>query len=175
MTATAGVIPAPLTKVILLPILTVFETCNDLDRLEAGFPVELYKQPEDWWYSFENGEKPESVGQFMSSLTANRANPDKGLQYSDYLTLFVYLGLQREDEASEKMYLRMADVIQANMRKATGESGYSLANTQVYFRLKAKLRVDPLMLTLPYYTDYVDDPSMKDDWCTFEVETIRGY
>lgn len=175
MALTAGVIPAALTKVILLPILTIFETCNDLDRLEAGFPVELYKQADDWWYSFTIDNKPDSVGDFMSSLTGNRPNPDKGLQYSDYLTLFVYLGLQREDEASEKMYLRMADVIQANMRKATGESGYTLTNTQVYFRLKAKLRVDPLMLTLPYYTDYVDDPSMKDDWCTFEVETIRGY
>lgn len=31
------------------------------------------------------------------------------------------------------------------------------------------------MLTLPYYSDYVNDPTMKDDWCTFEVETIRGY
>lgn len=175
MAATAGVIPAALTKVILLPILTIFETCNDLDRLEAGFPVELYKQADDWWYSFENGEKPESVGQFMSSLTGNRPNPNKGLQYSDYLTLFVYLGLQREDEASEKMYLRMADVIQANMCKVTGKSDYNLANTQVYFQLKAKLRVDPLMLTLPYYSDYVNDPTMKDDWCTFEVETIRGY
>lgn len=115
----------------------------------------------------------------MSSLTglspSTKANPDKGLQYSDYLTLFVYLGLQREDEASEKMYLRMADVIQANMRKATGESDYNLTNTQVYFRLKAKLRVDPLMLTLPYYSDYVEDPTKNDDWCTFEVETIRGY
>lgn len=184
MGLTAGVIPAALTKVILLPILTVFETCNDMDRLAAGFPVELYKQSGDWWYSLEGiGDaaswKEKKVGDFMSSikgiLPGQHANPDKGLQYSDYLTLFVYLGLQREDEASEKMYLRMADVIQANMRKATGESGYTLTNTQVYFQLKAKLRVDPLMLTLPYYTDYVDDPSMKDDWCTFEVETIRGY
>lgn len=184
---TAGVIPAALTKVILLPILTVFETCRDLDRLEAGFPVELYKQADDWWYGFdidENGNKKtlgnwseSKVSDFMSAITGvgNRPNPDKGLQYSDYLTLFVYLGLQREDTTSEKMYLRMADVIQANMRKATEKSDYNLTNTQVYFRLKAKLRVDPLMMTLPYYSDYVDDPTMRDDWCTFEVETIRGY
>lgn len=184
MTATAGVIPAPLTKVILLPILTIFETCSDLDRLEAGFPVELYKQKGDWWYSLEGigsaeDWKEKGVGDFMSAITeispGQKSNPGKGLQYSDYLTLFVYLGLQREDTASEKMYLRMADVIQANMCKATGKSDYKLANTQVYFQLKAKLRVDPLMLTLPYYSDYVDDPTMRDDWCTFEVETIRGY
>jgi len=175
MAVTAGVIPAALTKVVLLPILAVFETCRDLDRLEAGFPVELYKQADDWWYGFQQGNEPKTVGDFMGGLTGNGTNRDKGLQYSDYLTLFVYLGLQREDDASGKMYLRMADVIQANMVRATGDSKYALANTQVYFRLKAKLRVDPLMLTLPYYTDYVDDPTMKDDWCTFEVETIRGY
>lgn len=175
MAATAGVIPTALTKVILLPIFTIFETCNDLDRLEAGFPVELYKRADDWWYSFRADNKPKSVGDFMSSLTGNRPNPNKGLQYSDYLTLFVYLGLQREDKVSEKMYLRMGDVIQANMRRATGNEGYTLENTQVYFQLKSKLRVDPLMMTLPYYSDYVEDPVLKDDWCTFEVETIRGY
>lgn len=181
---TAGVIPAALTKVILLPIITTFETCKDLDRLEAGFPVELYKQAGDWWYGFDGSEADgdwgnKKVSDFMNALkgglTGNRTNPDKGLQYSDYLTLFVYLGLQTGGETSEKMYLRMADVIQANMCKATGEKEYSLANTQVYFRLKAKLRVDPLMMALPYYSDYVDDPTMRDDWCTFEVETIRGY
>lgn len=184
MALTAGIIPAALTKVILLPILTVYETCNDLDRLAAGFPVELYKQAGDWWYSLEGSGDAESwkgkkVSDFMRSITElhpeRHPNPGKGLQYSDYLTLFVYLSLQREDKVSEKTYLRMADVIQANMRRATGNTKYQLTNTQVYFRLKAKLRVEPLMLTLPYYRDYVHDPAMKDDWCTFEVETIRGY
>ena len=177
MGATAGVIPVAVTKVILLPILAIFETCKDMDRLEAGFPVELYKQKEDWWYGFPGGAN--SISDFMNAFNgsgnANKDNSGKGLQYSDYLTLFVYLGLQSEDKGSEKMYLRMADVIQANMRKATNNTEYTLTNTQVYFRLKAKLRVEPLMLTLPYYSDYVNDPTMKDDWCTFEVETIRGY
>lgn len=173
--ATAGVIPAALTKVILLPILTIFETCKDLDRLEAGFPVEIYKSADDWWYSFQSDTKMTKVSEFMSNLGGDRTNPGKGLQYSDYLTLFVYLGLQSEDTTSEKMYLRMGDVIQANMRKATNSSEYSLTKTQVYFKIETKLRVDPLMLTLPYYTDYVDDPTLKDDWCTFSVETIRGY
>ena len=175
MSVTAGVIPAAVTKVILLPILTIFETCKDMDRLEAGFPVELYKQEGDWWYSLPNDAK--NISDFMKVFNGDtdKGNSGKGVQYSDYLTLFVYLGLQSEDQGSEKMYLRMADVIQANMRKATDNTEYALTNTQVYFRLKAKLRVEPLMLTLPYYTDYVNDPSMKDDWCTFEVETIRGY
>lgn len=175
MTATSGVIPTALTKVILLPILTIFETCKDLDRLEAGFPVELYKSEDDWWYSFGTDVNFQSIGDFMNNLTGNRKNPGKGLQYSDYLTLFVYLGLSSGDDTSQKMYLRMADVIQANMRKATGKTDYDLAKTRVYFRARARLRVDPLMLALPYYKDYIEDPTMKDDWCTFEVETIRGY
>ena len=171
--ATAGLIPAALTKVILLPILAVFETCKDLDRLQAGFPVELYKKDVDWWCSVPKEE--ESISGFMGALTGDRENPDKGIRYSDYLTLFVFLGLQSGDATSEKMYLRMGDVIQANMQKRTNDNEYALTKTQVYFQLKTKLRVDPLMLTLPYFSGYVEDPTLKDDWCTFEVESIRGY
>lgn len=178
MSITAGIIPTAVTKVIILPILTIFETCSDMDRLEAGFPVEIYKKDSDWWYSFETEVSMDNLGAFMNSidgLGSGRSNPDKGLQYSDYLTLFVYLGLQAEDTTSEKMYLRMADVIQANMQKATNKADYNLTKTQVYFQIDTKLRVDPLMLTLPYFTNDIGNVTLKDDWCTFNVKTIRGY
>ncbi|MCI8485488.1 MAG: hypothetical protein HFH41_14295, partial [Lachnospiraceae bacterium] len=45
--ATAFIIPAPLVKLVILPIFTIFETGKDMDRLEAGFPVELYKKKEE--------------------------------------------------------------------------------------------------------------------------------
>ena len=138
---TAGIIPAALTKVILLPILSVFETCKDLDRLEAGFPVELYKRPDDWWYGFDSPEddakedgywENKGVSAFVSALKSlgSRNNPDKGLQYSDYLTLLVYLGLSGNEKTAEKIYLRMGDVIQVNMQNATGNEEYTLEKTQ---------------------------------------------
>jgi len=175
--ATAFIIPAPLVKAILLPILTIFETGKDLDRLQAGFPVELYKGKDDWWISLELGDEP-SLDQFYNALTNGNEKVESahGLRYSDYLTLFVYLGLADGYSGSnDGMLQRMANVIEKNMQLRTGKDDYSLENTEVYFQFKSKLRVRPLMLTLPYYSDYVEDPNMKDDWCTFEVDTIRGY
>lgn len=171
--ATGFIIPVPLVKITLLAILTVFETGTDMDRLEAGFPVELYKGREDWWVSLDGDM---SLDSFYNALSESNEKIEQshGLRYSDYLTFFVYLGLNSERSA-QGMYRRMGDVIEKNMQLRTGKQDYSLEKTQVYFRIKTKLRVDPLMLTLPYYSDYVDDPFMKDDWCTFVVDTIRGY
>ena len=160
-------------KITLLAILTVFETGMDMDRLEAGFPVELYKGKEDWWVSLN---QKMSLDDFFNALSGGggKAEQSHGLRYSDYLTFFVYLGLN-SDRSAQGIYQRMGDVIEKNMQLRTGEENYSLEKTQVYFQIKTKLRVEPLMLTLPYYSDYVDDPAMGDDWCTFEVDTIRGY
>lgn len=171
--ATGFIIPVPLVKITLLAILTVFETGMDMDRLEAGFPVELYKGKEDWWVSLNQNM---SLDDFFNALSGGggKAEQSHGLRYSDYLTFFVYLGLN-SDRSAQGIYQRMGDVIEKNMQLRTGEENYSLEKTQVYFQIKTKLRVEPLMLTLPYYSDYVDDPAMGDDWCTFEVDTIRGY
>lgn len=172
--ATGGIVPEPLTKVILIPILTVFETSKDLDRLEAGFPVELFKvESDDWWIKVP---ELESVGSFTSALSGafDGPNKDKGLFYSDYLTLFVYLGLASENSA-KAMYERMAEVIQANIRKLSGENDYSMSKAKVYFELNAEIRVKPLMLTLPIFNEYENDLDTKTDWCTFKVSAIRGY
>lgn len=176
--ATAFIIPAPLTKIALLTMLTIFETGKDMDRLEAGFPVELYKDKDDWWISLEiNGENP-SLDGFYNALSggSEKIEEAQGLRYSDYLTLFVFLGLNDGDTA-EGMYRRMGDVIEKNMQLRLGDEGnsYSLKKTLTYFQLKSRLRVRPLMLTLPYFLDYVENPDMKDDWCTFDVEAVRGY
>ena len=130
----------------------------------------------------EGTEKP-TLNSFYSALSgANEKIEDAhGLRYSDYLTFFLFLGLNDKDTA-EGIYRRMADVIEKNMELRIGgekdseqKAAYSLKKTQVYFQLNGRLRVKPLMLTLPYFTDYVDNPAMKDDWCTFDVEAIRGY
>ena len=185
-TATQQIIPAPVTKAVLIPILTIFETSKDLDRLEAGFPVEIYKTGhEQWWCAISGGvsEKDENgnggIGQFMNKLTSgdfDRANPDEGFFYSDYLTAFVYLGLSNTDTA-DAMYQRTAEVIQANMGKLSGDTKYSLKKSRVYFQLKTDLEVSPLMITMPIFNneDYTNHMDTKKDWCTYSINTVRGY
>ncbi len=185
-TATSGIIPPAAIKIVLLPILTVFETCMDQTRLAHGLPVEIYKaSKDDWWIKPPNVQS--SVVEFVSSLVEPSSedsikNKDKGLFYSDYLMIFVYLGLSGHGELEENMYKRIAEVIEYNMSAKPGISGsekkYSLSNSKVYFRLEATIRVKPLMITLPIFSDY-DETTQKmtesHDWCTYKVNTVRGY
>ena len=174
--ATSGIIPASVTKVVVIPILTAFETSKDLDRLEAGFPVELYKSSgSDWWIKVPDGSSVTGVGGLTSIFKGafNGPNTDKGIYYSDYLTVFVYLGLK--SSSAEAMYQRMAEVIQANMRGLTGQAGYSMKKAQLYFQLKAQIRVKPLMIALPFFNDYNNNMDTKTDWCTYEINTTLGY
>ena len=185
--ATAGIIPAPLTKVVLIPILTLLETSNDLDRLQAGFPVELYKKShKEWWIKVPDetsvtDEKGEIRKLSIKDLTdileggfvKNLPNPGEGIFYSDYLTLFVYLGLK--SKAAESMYQRMAEVMQANIRKLSGNNEYTMQKAKVYFKLEAVIRVQPLMVALPIFNGYDHDLTTKTDWCTYKITTVRGY
>lgn len=182
--ATSGIIPIAVTEAVLIPVLTIFETSTDLDRLEAGFPVELYKtEANQWWVSLEtqSTENLRGIGAFMTSLKGIdpnlRQNTGKGIFYSDYLTMFVYLGLH--SGAEEAMYQRMAEVIQFNMGKLTQNTGYSLEKSRLYFRLEADLQVKPMMITLPYLSaeQYAESGKMlsETDWCTYHVSVVRGY
>lgn len=181
--ATAGIIPAALVKAILIPIITIFETSKDLDRLEAGFPVEIYKsKPSQWWVSLTPQEGsgtpklPKGIGAFISEIgNLERHNTGEGIFYSDYLTLFVYLGLNSEAQAG--MYQRMAEVIQFNIGTLANSDTYSLAKSRLYFELNADLRVSPLMIALPFfsYDEYQNELDTKTDWCTYNISTVRGY
>jgi len=175
--ATAGIIPAPVTKVVLLALLTAAETCCDLGRLNAGFKVELYKTDDQWWISFEGGA---SVSDCTSKASASsdsigRHDKNEGIYYSDYLTLFLFMGLNSND-CKPDIYRRMMEVIQANLGNCiTKNSDYSVKKSQVYFKLEAEMRVSPLMITLPIFDNYDFDMKTKKDWCTYKISTVRGY
>lgn len=174
---TAGIIPAPVTKVVLLALLTAAETCCDLGRLNAGFKVELYKTDDQWWISLEGGG---SVSDCTSKASASsdsigRNDKNEGIYYSDYLTLFLFMGLNSND-CKPDIYRRMMEVIQANLGNCiTKNSDYSVKKSQVYFKLEAEMRVSPLMITLPIFDNYDFDMKTKKDWCTYKISTVRGY
>ena len=160
-TATSGIIPAPLTKTVEILLLAVLETGNDLNRLSNGTPVELYKKGEDWVFSLGTDEPPDK-------------SCENGLFYSDYLYLFLFMGFQTS--SASEMYLRVGDLMQANLRKYTGSEGYSLKNSQIYFKVNATIRVKPLMLALPFSKNgFSNNPSDKNEWCTFTISETRGY
>lgn len=165
--ATEGIIPVVFTKCVLILLLTAVETAQDLNRLQRGLPVEIYKTKDDWYFSFDDEGNSEKSNTQDSTI-------NKGIFYSDYLYMFLYLGFEKESTA-EEMYLRMADLMQANLRKLNNSSVYSLKKSQVYFKLEAEVRVKPLMLTLPVAASYSNNPKDKTDWCTFKISQIRGY
>lgn len=180
--ATGGIIPVPVIKVVLLPILTAIETANDNKRLSAGLPVELYKTQEDMWRI-----KPPSGIQgykaFFTELTkpgdvnAGNANPDGfAFYYSDYLMVFLYAALAGGDDLEKQVYLRTAELIQSNLRKHDEiPDTYSLKKARMYFNINAEMRVKPLMITLPIFNDYENNLTEKTDWCTYRVRKTRGY
>ena len=171
---TQGIVPAGVVKTVLILLLTALETGNDLNRLEAGFPVEMYKSDyEQWWYSLASDTK-EMKEATNPSKGSGKQNPDKGFFYSDYLCIFVYLGLN--SEAEEDMYKRMGEVMQNNIGKQIGEeSSYSLSKAKVYFKIDAKLRVEPLMMALPLFQEYTQGVDLEGDWCSYTIDTVRGY
>ena len=60
--------------------------------------------------------------------------------------------------------------------KITKDDDYKLENSKTYFELDSKLKVDPLLITLPLYSEYTDlYDSSSTDWCTYNIKTIRGY
>ncbi len=92
--------------------------------------------------------------------------------YSDYLRLFLMIGLYTNEEG---ILLRTADVIQANMSLKTGDTAYSLSNSAVYVDLSATILVKPTLLALPLFADVEGNPSENQDWYTFEYKSVKGY
>ncbi len=178
--ATLGIIPAAVIKVVLLTLLTVCETAIDQSRLRAGFPVEIYKAASDWVLSIPGPKSGSSTSQKFNSVknqfsgSSDADNRQKGIQYSDYLMLFVMLGLN-DSKISAAMCQRMAEVIQANMGRITSNTGYRMSNAKVYFQLEAQVRTEPLLITLPIFDGYNQGMGTSAGWRTYKVKMIRGY
>ena len=144
-----------------------------MERLKKGGRVELYKKSyKDWAFDVNN-----LINDAADSASDSNQNSkeESGMYYSDYMYIFLLLGLT-SDETYSSMLLRVGDLIQANMRKA-GDENFDLTKTQTYFNLTGTVRVKPLMMSLPI-VDTVDGASEmreKTDWCTYKVNMIRGY
>ena len=93
--------------------------------------------------------------------------------YSDYLRLFVLIGLYTNQE---KVVLRIGDVIQTNMAKCAGQGdGYKLSNSAAYVEISAKIQVKPTLLALPIFADVHKNPLDNANWYTIDYSSIAGY
>lgn len=93
--------------------------------------------------------------------------------YSDYLRLFVLIGLYINEE---KIILRTADVIQTNMAKCiTNNGSYVLSSAAAYVRITAEIQVKPTLLALPIFASVKKNPIDNTNWYTVTYGGISGY
>ncbi len=171
-TATHGIIPAGLVKVIICLGLTALESAKDMQTLKAGIPVILVKTAKDdlfvdnWWFDADE-----------------KANTDKTTKvtffYSDYMKLLLFLKLMGSEESN--VYGRVADVIQTNMDKCVlktgeGDEPFLFSKAQVYYSINVSLTVKPLMLDTSYVNSIMPDASDRmTKWNKIKYSTVRGY
>lgn len=110
-----------------------------------------------------SGTSVETSG--MSSMIA--------FQYSDYLRLFMLIGLYTNEEG---VLLRTADVIQVNMaQKLTDNKDYLLSNSAAYVKIDATVVVKPTLIGLPLFADVEHNPKDNTNWYTINYSDIKGY
>ncbi|MGN0396260.1 MAG: DUF5702 domain-containing protein [Coprococcus sp.] len=171
--ATAGVIPVPVTKCVLIALLTALESVHDMKMLTKGLPLEVYKMNEDAWaYSMEGAKDNVSTKPSDSVKTGNGIS----MQYSDYLFIFLYSTFLDSD-LTTVAYQRMGRLIEANMsmKAVSGDSGYDLKKAKTMFTLTAELEISPIMMNTPLASDYNSPLGDGSRWNKYSIKVTRGY
>lgn len=110
-----------------------------------------------------SGTSVETSG--MSSMIA--------FQYSDYLRLFLLVGLYTNEQG---VILRTADAIQVNMaQKLTDNTGYVLSDATVYVKINATVVVKPTLIGLPLFADLEFNTKDNSNWYAINYTDIKGY
>lgn len=173
---TMGIIPPPVTKVVIIGLMATLESAHDLNRLKAGTPVVIYKKETDWVFAL-SGKDIASLFDSADGDNAGKVDTN-GIYYSDYLLFFVLMG-SNSPEVYRGMLLRTGDLIGNNMGLHSTKEDYSLKKAQCYFTLTGELRVKPLLMTIPLVSSYTGADGSKvlkaTDWCTYSLNVTRGY
>lgn len=155
----------------------------------AGSEIEKYKDQlmDEARESLKKGssEFRKTVGNQLDGIFGNESgagleggNSDSGMasilsfSYSDYLRLFVMLGLYTNQAG---IILRTADAVQANMIKNTHNEGFRLTNSAAYVHVNATVQVPPTLLALPLFANVEGNPSGNAGWYTLDFDGIQGY
>lgn len=120
-----------------------------------------------------NGKVDQLCGSGTGNPEVSGISSMLSFQYSDYLRLFLIVGLITNEQS---IILRTADVIQVNMaQKLTDDKDYQLKLSATYVQINASLQVKPLMMALPLFSEVKNNPKDNTNWYSFEYSAIRGY
>ena len=119
----------------------------------------------------------EAVGDEGTGITLNKdsntAASFMSFSYSDYLRLFLVIGLTANQET---ILLRTADVVQTNVKlKDDDKTDFYMKSAYAYVTIEATLKVRPLMLTLPFMQGVTDGKLDGDGWYTIKYKGVQGY
>lgn len=169
--ATSGIIPAPVTKCILIALLTALETIHDMQVLLKGLPLPVYKmKADDWACSFSN---PGTSHDTTPSTDDSKVSKDGFcMTYGDYMYVFLFCALS--SEMAPKAYQRLGRLIECNMQLAKSDDSYDLKKAKTMFTFESNLEVKPLMLDLPLASEYTDGIG-ESSWNKYYLEMTRGY
>lgn len=129
-----------LAKELLLAALAYGESVTDIRNLAEGKKVPVWKSKDTWQMEFSG----------LASLSARRKPVKKGLSYTDYLCLLLMLQIKKEEK-----YLRMMDMIEANIKMEVPE--FSLRACYVSFQAETEMMLKPFRfggLSLPVKNKY---------------------
>ena len=172
--ASAGIIPIPLIKIAIILAVVMAESLQDLVYLKMGMPVALLKNDDTWQTSLKSVF--DDIKGNGGKSSKNSGKKAVTLQYSDYLRLFLLLSMIGQHE--DAIYLRTADVIQANMQSR--EEGFQMAKAKTWFHIKAKVRVVPTLLNLSINQGTLQSAGISSDrvqgiGTTYTYEMSNGY
>ncbi len=171
---TSGIIPPPVTKCVIIALLTALESVHDMQVLNKGLKLSVYKMDHtEWAYSI-----PSPSGTKVSPKPDdNKASGGSfAMSYSDYMFMFLFCAFNKTtSNLSKAAYYRMGLLIQENMKKVTGNSKYDLSKAKTMFTFTTELKVEPLMLDLPLASDYTGNLSDASGWNKYSIEVSRGY
>lgn len=177
-------IPAALVKTVVILALTALEATSDLTELKQGMKVMLVKPKNKLKYVFSADCLEKLVNDQVEAKSGGGtpASELKGInymQYSDYLSIFLFIDLFTSSDDNVIMN-RIGEVIGRNIGVAkgysnTGDEVFKMDEAHTYYCFTAKIKIDPLILSLPLLSDERFNKSSSVSWWKWDYSIIRGY
>jgi sugar-specific transcriptional regulator TrmB len=116
-----------------------------------------------------------SIDDDFSGLNAgNPATSIYSFKYSDYLKLFLLIGLYTN---SDNIMRRVADVIQVNIDKnpAHAAEEFKMSQAYTYARISVDIEVKPIIIAIPLIANTIKKEDTDTRWYKFHYSGIAGY